>query len=149
MAKLFRVWWTESDEGSGDRNEIARVKANSLDEAVKFARLKFLKQPFSRRVWYEDGDDMQAFVLHTSGREGNSRTEGLQIEQDDLLEPEFNVIDPLILPSGQVQLPMRSKSAFYDLTKPESIGMPLPRLKRFVLTKSIQVPKMKMPRVRM
>jgi len=132
MAKLFRVWWTESDEGSGDRNEIARVRANSLDEAVKFARLKFLKHPFSGRFWDEDGDDKQAFVLHHTAH----RTEGLEVDEED------------IKPGYEKYLPPWSPSDVFDLTKPESIGMPLPRLKRFVLTKSVQVPKMKTPRVR-
>lgn len=121
---IFRVWWTESDEGSGDRNEFARIKANSLDDAVKFARVKFLKNPLSSKVWTEDGDDMQAFVLHY----GAHKTEGLEIEQDDTLEPEFRVINPNVDATGQVVMPMGSKSSFYDLTKPESLNMPKRKL---------------------
>ncbi len=44
-AKLYRVWVGWSDEGSGNRDELLRILANSYDQALTHAKKELLKNP--------------------------------------------------------------------------------------------------------
>jgi len=59
-AKKYRIWYGWSDEGSGDRYEICRVKANNIDDAIKFVVDEILADGV---FFWENGDEENIYMV--------------------------------------------------------------------------------------
>jgi len=59
-AKKYRIWYGWSDIGGGDRYEICRVKANNMDDAIKFVVDEILADGVS---FWEDGDKENIYMV--------------------------------------------------------------------------------------
>ena len=76
---LFRVWLGWSDEGSGNRDEVMRVLANTRDEVIDYAKKQILKPEYHEDS-SEWGDDVHG------GIEWDEGIEECGCEPDDPLE---------------------------------------------------------------
>jgi len=111
---IYRVFAYSSDEGGGDSHEIAHIKAKNMDDAVEFAKKKFIKEEFHKDI-EENGDDMnvdlslsyavdedtgeemtddQREKMQDEGKEMDIdwRTEGWNIVEDDEEKENFETI---------------------------------------------------------
>ena len=103
---IYRIWHGTDN----DRSEIARAKANSIDQVIELVKKEFLKPD---TLFDEDGDDQSLYLmidvcqdcdsLHNRDCEYCERSEYIEIEEDQYgIEPEFKL--------------MTGSNEFYDLT---------------------------------
>jgi len=111
---LYRIWYGDDN----DRGEIARAKADDMDQVIDLIKREFLKKDVE---YEEEGDDDDLILildicsdceyrdkLDEDGErycENCTRTEWIQIERDDDVKPEFKTIF--------------GSNDFYDLTDPD------------------------------
>lgn len=86
--RVYRVWKGYSNEATGNRSEIRRVLAISLDDALKWVRKNF-KIP---RNYQEDGDD--EVVILEWYRKREETTHYIEIEQTELSDPLSSDLPP-------------------------------------------------------